>query len=507
MIWSEMAQLMDGPVQRMRLSEVGRQYHQFPKGTFRACFSPPALPKAMASHFAKNPPVWTWSIKAGPNEGKSFQVPTIPIACDKTAPRAVKWIVAVFHSFKAHLNPVAIDADSGWVHPAWLRLYQNNLLIHLRNQLKVRLPCQTKATSSPPSKPTAPTTIHTTPEMDSTHPHTPSPTLSPLLAEVAALCAELGSLKEKLYNYISTHEACCQHSNSPTPSSEEEAISDDGSSPDPQPSPSPPYQLLIWQADGTLVPDPNPPHWLTTVLLRIDLPTSYTGALYSPVQLINSLPRDASDVLKLHFCGSPPFCLAMKSAGTSAIWSEMVQLIDRPVQQMSQTDAVSWHNLWAGLSVIWSENGTTHGWASAMNEQQTSQAPCGWCMQLTDKIADYMQSQFWEEALTGQHALPDISIPLPLYWMEMEISSFGTFQMPYMIDIRRFTFIPETNMVFTQQNGGSTEGQPQAFKKLWMVDRHGIGVVAAERNVGRLREVPKNGIEGRTMLEEFNLSA
>ncbi|KAI6130685.1 hypothetical protein EDD16DRAFT_1515368 [Pisolithus croceorrhizus] len=103
--------------------------------------------------------------------------------------------------------------------------------------------------------------------------------------------------------------------------------------------------------------------------------------------------------------------------------------------EAGQTDAVGQHNLWAGPSVIWSENGTTHGWASATNEQQMSQAPCGWCMQLTDKIADYMQSQFREDALTGQHALPDISIPLPLYWMDMEISSFGTFQVPYTIDI------------------------------------------------------------------------
>ncbi|KAI6097425.1 hypothetical protein EDD16DRAFT_1527593 [Pisolithus croceorrhizus] len=40
--------------------------------------------------------------------------------------------------------------------------------------------------------------------------------------------------------------------------------------------------------------------------------------------------------------------------------------------------------------------------------------PTGWRMQLTDKIADYMKSCFREEVLTGQHALPDISIPLLL---------------------------------------------------------------------------------------------
>ncbi|KAI6108711.1 hypothetical protein EDD16DRAFT_1738435 [Pisolithus croceorrhizus] len=296
----------------LRLSEVGRQYHQFPKGTFRARFSPPALPKAVASHFAKNPPIWTWSVKAGPNVGKSFQVPTIPISCDKTAPKAIKWIVAVFHSFKAHLNPVALDTDSGRVHPAWLRLYQNNLLIHLHNQLKAHLPCKAKSTYLPPIAPVGAAATPLAPVPDRPPPRV-SPPPSSLTAEVAALCAELSSLKEKLYNYISTHKACCQRSDSPTNSSDEEAISEDSDSPDPQTTPSPTFQLLVQRADSTSVPDPNPPTWLTTVLSRIDLPISYTGVLYSPEQLINYLPRDVSDVLKLHFHGSPPFCLAVRS--------------------------------------------------------------------------------------------------------------------------------------------------------------------------------------------------
>ncbi|KAI6099274.1 hypothetical protein EV401DRAFT_2081592 [Pisolithus croceorrhizus] len=211
----------------LRLSEVGCQYYQFPKGTFWACFSPPTLPQAVASYFAKHPPIWTWSVKAGPNEGKSFQVPTIPIACDKQKP----------------------------------------------------------PTCSP---------------------------LSPLAAEVVALHVELDTLKEKLYNYISTHEACCQHSNSPKLSSSEDTISNDGEPPAPQATPtSPPFRLLIQQEDGIMVPDPNPPSWLTTVLSHIDLPPSYSGVLYSLEHLLNHLPHDATDVLKLHFCGSPPFCLAV----------------------------------------------------------------------------------------------------------------------------------------------------------------------------------------------------
>ncbi|KAI5982373.1 hypothetical protein EDD15DRAFT_2377877 [Pisolithus albus] len=42
------------------------------------------------------------------------------------------------------------------------------------------------------------------------------------------------------------------------------------------------------------------------------------------------------------------------------------------------------------------------------------QVPHGWRMELTDKLAEYMQSRFWEEVFTGQRTIPDISIPVPL---------------------------------------------------------------------------------------------
>ncbi|KAI6037337.1 hypothetical protein BKA83DRAFT_4120837 [Pisolithus microcarpus] len=43
-----------------------------------------------------------------------------------------------------------------------------------------------------------------------------------------------------------------------------------------------------------------------------------------------------------------------------------------------------------------------------------SQVPHGWWMQLTEKLAEYMQSQFWEEVFTGQRTIPNKSIPVPL---------------------------------------------------------------------------------------------
>ncbi|KAI6016751.1 hypothetical protein EDC04DRAFT_2902912 [Pisolithus marmoratus] len=72
------------------------------------------------TYYASTSSTWTWTTKDGPNKGKSFQVPTIPITCDKSAPKAICWIVAVFHLFKAHLNPVATDSANRRVLPGWL---------------------------------------------------------------------------------------------------------------------------------------------------------------------------------------------------------------------------------------------------------------------------------------------------------------------------------------------------------------------------------------------------
>ncbi|KAI6005546.1 hypothetical protein EDD15DRAFT_2191018 [Pisolithus albus] len=311
------------------LSEMGRQYHHFPKGTFRARFSPPALPKFMLSHLTNHPPVWTWSIKAGPNKGKTFQVPTVPITCDRTTPKAVQWIVAVFHSFKAHLNPIAINTDTGRVLLAWLRLYQNNLYLHFHTQLKAHS-SRRKNAPLPKPAPGTPNPAPTGPKADRTCPQEGS-----LEAKVVALRTEIQSLKGKLYNYISTHEACCCRNDPPTSSSSSEADAEAG---DPPSEPSqPPFELLTQRPDGIMIPDSNPPTWLTTVLSRIDLPPAFTGALFVPGQLANHLPRDATDVIKLHYHGSPPFCLAVHAdrslwiAGSASVdHSQITTIIKLP---------------------------------------------------------------------------------------------------------------------------------------------------------------------------------
>ena len=116
------------------LSEIGKYYHAFPKGSFRSCFAPPAIPKLVLHHLDAHPFYWSWTMKAGPNASKSFAVPTVLTLCPKDSPKAVHWLVSIFHAFKAQLAPQALDQETGRVLPAYVKLYQNNMLMHIRAQ-------------------------------------------------------------------------------------------------------------------------------------------------------------------------------------------------------------------------------------------------------------------------------------------------------------------------------------------------------------------------------------
>ena len=72
--------------------------------------------------------------KAGPNAGKTFSVPTIPISCGKNSPKAIQWMVSSFHAFKSQLTAQALHPKTGWVLPTYVKLYQSNMLLHLRTQ-------------------------------------------------------------------------------------------------------------------------------------------------------------------------------------------------------------------------------------------------------------------------------------------------------------------------------------------------------------------------------------
>ncbi|KAI6009955.1 hypothetical protein EDC04DRAFT_2610429 [Pisolithus marmoratus] len=214
--------------------------------------------------------MWTWITKDSPNTGNSFQVPTIPITCDKAAPKAICWMAAVFHSYKAHLNPIAIDKDSGRVKQGWLRLYQNNMYVHLQGQLKT---CTSPKQVLPPSTKPTPPTQHPNPDQVS-----PS-TVNPLENMLAELQKELCELQEKFTNYILSHKACCMHGNH---QSSESSSSEDGHN-DKVPPRSPPLpHLYITDHDGSSVPDPNPPTWLVTTLTNPSIPPIFQRDVFSP---------------------------------------------------------------------------------------------------------------------------------------------------------------------------------------------------------------------------------
>ena len=112
------------------LSDIGKGYHAFPKGTFCARYIPPTIPCLVLHYYAANPFSWSWTTKAGPKAGQTFLVPTIPISCKKDDHKAIHWTVSLFHSFKTHLHPEAMNPETGRVLPSFVRIYQNNMLLH-----------------------------------------------------------------------------------------------------------------------------------------------------------------------------------------------------------------------------------------------------------------------------------------------------------------------------------------------------------------------------------------
>ena len=184
------------------LSEVGKRYHAFPKGTFRTRFAPPAVPHSVLSHIKAHPLTWTWTTKAGPSAGKSFNVPTVPTSCRKDSPKVIMWIVSIFHAFKSQLAPCALDPATGCVLPAYVKVYQNNMLIHLRGQ-------QARPVAKPPSPPSCPRAQLGT----SSH-----PTGNGSPAEIEALRAEIVALHADFQAFKASFESDSSSSPSPPPS-------------------------------------------------------------------------------------------------------------------------------------------------------------------------------------------------------------------------------------------------------------------------------------------------
>ena len=177
----------------IRLSDIGKVFHTFPKGTFRTRYTPPVIPKSVLDYFVTHPFTWSWTTKSGPNAGKSFPVPYIPTFCRKFDNRSVHWTVDLFHSFKAHLSPQLLDAK-GRVPTPLVRIYQSNMLMHFRRQAlsTKQLP---KPASIPPPPPPPPK------QRGSDDPPTKPTT------ELERLRAEVTRLRKRVADLLSRHRA------------------------------------------------------------------------------------------------------------------------------------------------------------------------------------------------------------------------------------------------------------------------------------------------------------
>ncbi|KAI5990710.1 hypothetical protein EDC04DRAFT_2911865 [Pisolithus marmoratus] len=220
-------------------------------------------------------------------------------------PKAIHWVVTVFHSFKAHLNPIAIDRESGEVKAGWLQLYQNNLYIHLQGQMKETTVAKRASPSIPKPPTTAPPTAH--PKA------TTLPSENLLESKLSKLCQETADLWERFTNYISSHEACCgHHSESPSESASEDGT--ESASPQPQ---CPPPILLSLLPDGSSMPTVNPPSWLVTATAQQDLPLTFRDSIIvpSPFTILKSFPEGTLEVIKLKFDGTTPLYIGTHKDG------------------------------------------------------------------------------------------------------------------------------------------------------------------------------------------------
>ena len=270
------------------LYEVRKHYHAFPNGMFKTLFSPPAVPKTVLCHISSHPPTWSWTTKAGPKASMSFKIPTVPTSCGKGSHQAIQWIVSIFHTFKSQLAPSPLDIDTGRVLPAYVKLYQSNMLVHLHTQQAV----QAKSPPTPHLQPTRPT-------------QTPTQSFNAIIAD---LQAEISSLRSDLEASKCT---CTASTRSSTPT---------------KPSPSSP--ITCWSLTPT-PPSPPPlepmvpahlpysgPAWLEWILDNLHCPPHIQTLMLTTVPLLqHSLSDDVSQVLQVNYERAPSRYLGVAPDG------------------------------------------------------------------------------------------------------------------------------------------------------------------------------------------------
>ena len=239
-------------------------------------------------------PTWMWTTRASPRAGKSFQVPSVPTACSKDSPRAIQWIISIFHAFKAQLAPQAISLETGQVLPDYVKLYQNNMLVHLQSQ---------QAQSKAKVKPTPPQTMRPLPGHPSPPQLPPGLTIADLLSQIEALQSDFEEFKH-------THKASSSEASS-SPSSSPQAVPT--VLPNDPPFP-PPSTLSLSIAEESIA---HPSHtWLQPIIDHRLSPTFIHCINSSMVPIFShAMPDNMQQVLMVNHSKASPWFLGVDSNG------------------------------------------------------------------------------------------------------------------------------------------------------------------------------------------------
>ncbi|KAF9242401.1 hypothetical protein BU15DRAFT_72927 [Melanogaster broomeanus] len=192
-----------------------------------------------------------------PNAGKMFRVPTIPTHCPKGSPKAISWMVNVFHSFKAHLQPSVLI--NGNIPTPILHTYQSNMVLHLRMQLRLHSTQKSTNVLLQQDAPTPTQILEMTVLCSPSHPSPPTPT--PTQTPTTSTKSDLDVMMALYASAISQIKALKKEIPSPLPHS----------GPQPIPSPSP----LDWHPPLSTHPAHSPPGELElkASLVHLDPPT------------------------------------------------------------------------------------------------------------------------------------------------------------------------------------------------------------------------------------------
>ena len=208
---------------------------------------------------------------------------------------AVQWLVSTFHAFKAILTPMALDVKTRRVLPAYVKLFQNNILVHLAQQSCSQV--------SPPPAPKS-----------RALPGPPPPPSAPR-AEVAALRSELVALRAKFKEFKSLYKSSSSKGSSSlsSPSEVHTALTVVPAHP---PSPSSSSTMSIVQERTS-----HPQHtWIQPILDHLHCPAFFLHVDSSMVPIhSHALPDDVQQSIMVMYPKESPRQLGFDSNGNLCV--------------------------------------------------------------------------------------------------------------------------------------------------------------------------------------------